>query len=389
MVTGAYDPEMSGGASLQCHALVTRLHDRVDFCVLTTTADRSLPADDERQGVTVRRIYVDAASPWSKAGATVRFVHEFLRLRRRFSIVHLHGFSQKSILLVLLALTWRKKIAIKLTSVGHDDPATMARRGGLTYWCYTRASAFFAVSPRFVDAYAAAGLPAARLRLIANGVDAQRFRPAATPDERRLLRAELGLPPTATIVLFVGFFSAQKRPHLLFDAWRRFEESTRAGSLLLFIGATQSPYYEIDPNLADGMRTAAADAGLLPQVRFVEHTDAIERFYRAADVFVLPSVREGLPNALLEAMATGLACISTDLEGVTSTLIAHGHNGLLVPVDDGAALEAALGRVTADPVSAARMGAEARRTIDAHYDLAQVSEQYFDAYQSLPQSCAG
>src|SRR5438132_4859848 len=135
MVTGAYFPELSG-AGLQCRALVRSLRDRVDFSVLTTTADGSLTIDDLQDGVPVHRIFVDPASLWSKMLATLRFMRAFIRRSRQFSIVHLHGFSQKSILLVGLALLSRKQVAIKLTSVGHDDPVSIRRRGRLAFWCY-------------------------------------------------------------------------------------------------------------------------------------------------------------------------------------------------------------------------------------------------------------
>src|SRR5262245_55050453 len=133
MVIGAYYPELSGGG-LPCREIVTRLRNRARFTVLTTTADPSLPENDERDGVPVYRVRVDPASAWSKVRATLRMTTTFLRTRRRFDIVHLHGFSQKSVLMVLLARLCSKRLMITLTSVGHDDPVSMQRRGALTYW---------------------------------------------------------------------------------------------------------------------------------------------------------------------------------------------------------------------------------------------------------------
>src|SRR2546428_889932 len=109
LVMGAYYPELSG-AGLQTRSLVRTLADRVDFTVLTTTADASLALADRQDGIEVYRIPVNPASAWSKLAAIVRFTNAFVRLSRRFSIVHLHGFSQKSILVVALARLARKKI---------------------------------------------------------------------------------------------------------------------------------------------------------------------------------------------------------------------------------------------------------------------------------------
>jgi glycosyltransferase involved in cell wall biosynthesis len=381
MVTGAYYPEMSG-AGLQCRALVNQLRHHVAFTVLTTTADTSLPIDDVQDGVPVHRVFIDPRSWWSKTTGTIRLTVAFLRNAGRFSIVHFHGFSQKSILLICLARLKKKRIAIKLTSVGHDDPASMSRRGRFAYWCYSRSDLFFAVSPRFEESYDAAGLPRVRFRLIPNGVDCERFRPA-TPGEREALRRELDLAPDGRIVLFVGFFSQEKRPDLLFDAWAKLAESVAPDSTLVFVGATRSPYYEIDKGMADRIRQLAHELGLDRRVRFVEMTHEIERFQRVADIFVLPSLREGMPNALLEAMASATACIATRLEGVTDTIIDHERNGLLVPPSDGSALRAALRRCFENREWARALGVEARRTVKERYELNAAAGQYFNAYCEL------
>lgn len=381
MVTGAYYPELSG-AGLQCRSLVQALAGDVDFSILTTTTNRRLPARDTRDGVGVMRVFVDPSSVWSRTVAALRIIRAFAAEARRFSIVHLHGFSSKSILIVVLALLGGKKIALKLTSFGDDDPLSIRRRGWLTAWCYRRANLFLAVSPRFVESYAAAGLPSDRLLIIANGVDLQRFRPVHGA-ARAALRRDLGLPADALVVLFVGFFSREKQPHVLFDAWAEAVAATSPDAVLQFVGATRSSYHEVDETLVDDIRARAAALGLATRVRFVEQTLEIERFHGAADIFVLPSLREGLPNALLEAMSCGAACIATRLAGITDHIITGGENGVLVPPGDGAALARALAALAADPGARARMGAEARRTIEARYALSITADSHLRAYRRL------
>ncbi len=206
MVTGAYHPELSG-AGLQCRTLVRQLGTAVDWTILTTTADPSSAGVDLQDDVTVHRVFINPGSRWSKVLAAVRFAGVFFRDSRRFSIVHLHGFSQKSVITMGLAWLTRKRVAIKLTSVGHDDPISMRNRGGLAYWCYRRAAMWFAISPRVMALSQEAGLPPERMRVIPNGVDIVRFRPPA-PGERSAIRQALGWIATGPIVLFVGFFSA-------------------------------------------------------------------------------------------------------------------------------------------------------------------------------------
>ena len=176
MVTGAYYPEVSG-AGLQCRELVRALRDRVTFTVLTTSTDSSLPAAGEVDGVPIYRVVVDVSRVGSKLAAALRLTSTFIRLRGQFDIVHLHGFSQKSLLLVLLAKLFRKKLVLKLTSVGHDDPLSMRRRRRMAFWCYSRADLYLGVSPRLQQLYQSSGLPRERFWLIPNGVDLERFRP--------------------------------------------------------------------------------------------------------------------------------------------------------------------------------------------------------------------
>ena len=381
MVTGAYYPELSG-ASLQCRELVRRLRTSIRFTILTTTADRTLPALDEQDGVPVHRVFIDPSNPWSKIVGALRFTRVVLSNRHRFSIVHLHGFSQKSILLVWLARLSRRPVVLKLTSVGHDDPVSMKARGGLAYRCYMRAALYVGVSSRMKVLYERVGVPLSRFRLIPNGVDLDRFRSRHSA-ERQAMRRQLGLSGNGLMFLFVGFFSTEKCPDKVFDAWASLAKAPAAVGPLVFVGATRSRYYEVDRELAEQIRLRARVLNLESRVIFVEKTLHIDRYYGAADIFVLASLREGLPNALMEAMASGMACVSSHLEGVTEDLIEDGVNGLLTPPGDVPALEAAFRFLVEHPDRASEMGIRARETIEARFGIERIAQQYLEAYRTL------
>ncbi len=388
MVVGAYYPEMSG-AGLQCRTLIGRLRHSVDFIVLTTTARPQWPTPDVEQGTPVHRVFVEPRSILSKMRGLWLFTAVFLRLRHRVDIVHLHGFSQKSVLIIALAYLTRRKIAIKLTSFGDDDPEAIARRGWLAFLAFRQADLFFAVSPRFRASYDAARLPADRFRLIPNGVDLERFTPASA-EERQSTRRSLGLPIDAFVVLFVGFFSREKQPDLMFDAWAAFARDY-PDTVLVFVGATLSNYYEIDGSLAARIRARATGAGLVERLHFVESTHEIEQFHRAADVFAMPSLREGMPNALLEAMASGSACVVSLLPGITDRIVDDGRSGLLVDPADRAAWTGALRRLALEPTLRVRLGAEARRTAIERFGLGETARAYLSCYGELlgDAPCAG
>jgi glycosyltransferase involved in cell wall biosynthesis len=380
-VTGAYHPEISA-AGVQCRAAAAALGDRVRFSVLATAVDRALPEVEIVDGVMVYRVPVDVRDRTSKMRATLRLASRLAKTGRAADVIHVHGFSQKNVPVAMMAKLAGTPVVLTLHTAGQDEPDVVRARGRLAYWAFRSADLVLSVSPSLSDRYLGAGLPAARLRLVPNGIDTNRFRPADAA-ERRALRRELGWPETAPIVLFVGFFSRDKRPDLLFRVWRNLAATAGSGAMLVYVGATAQPYYEIDDSLSREIRNGAEAIGRGSQVRFVSPTNEVEKHFRAADVFVLPSAREAHPLALLEAMASGLTCLATRLPGATNVIIDDGVNGRLFPVDDEAALARALHDALTDRPHAAAMGVRARETVETRYDIRQTAERWRAAYAEV------
>ena len=138
MVTGAYHPELSGGG-LQCQAIVDALGSEIAFAVLATCTDPSLPSVDEVDGTPVRRVSVDVTSRRSRLDAAVAFTRAFFALSSSFDLVHLHGFSQKSALAVLLAKLLGKPVVVTMHTAGQDEPAGVRTRSWLGYRAYRSA----------------------------------------------------------------------------------------------------------------------------------------------------------------------------------------------------------------------------------------------------------
>jgi glycosyltransferase involved in cell wall biosynthesis len=380
MVTGAYAPETSG-ASLQCRNLIRALRDRADFTVLTTSTDPALPWNSIVDDTQVRRVTVDPNSHSSKAFAIERMASSFLELASGIDIVHLHGVSQKSMLVIALAKLLGKTIVIKLTSFGHDDPASIRAKGALTWAAYRQADRFIGVTPRFAEGFDATGLEESRFVFIPNGVDLDRFKPSSV-GVRAEFQNQLRIPTGDPVILFVGSFSPEKNPDVLFEAWLSlFERGVR--STLVLVGATQGPYYEIDAGIADRIKSKVAKRGVGESVVFVEAADNIEHYFRAADVFALPTAREGLPNVLLEAMASGVPPVITRLEGVTDWIVTPGVTGELVAVVDSKDFADAIEGLLASRERREAMGAAARAHVAAHFSLGATAQQTLDLYQEL------
>jgi glycosyltransferase involved in cell wall biosynthesis len=151
----------------------------------------------------------------------------------------------------------------------------------------------------------------------------------------------------------------------------------------VFVGATDPALFELEGRLGEQLQARANAQGVGDRVSFVAPTNRIEDYYRAADLLVMPSLREGLPNVVLEAMACGLPVVASRLPGSTDTIIEDDVNGLLVPAGDGAAFAAAIDRVLSDGGLAARLGGAARRTAETRYDIRMVAGRWLDVYREL------
>ena len=375
MVTGAYPPEPSGGGHA-CRALLQALGGAIKPIVLTTSTDPALPPRQIVDDVLVHRVLIRSGP--ARLLDAVQLTRTARELIRDADLVHLHGFSSKAIALRALTRAAGVPMVLTLHTAGHDEPETVRRRGRLAWRAYGAMDRYVAVSPRLA-ARGREWLPADRLVEIPNGIDLARFAPV-DPEQRRLLRRALELPKDALLVLFVGYFSQDKGPQRIFQAWRTIAEAFPRCHIL-FVGATRPGHGEIDPSLAPSIRDASALLGLSERVHLIERSARIEAYYQTADLFAFPSVREAMPMALLEAMAAGLACVAIRLPQATDALIDHGVSGWLTDTHPDNLVDA-LRTLLPDAQRRAAMGRAARQTA-ARYDIAHAARAHLALYDAL------
>jgi glycosyltransferase involved in cell wall biosynthesis len=143
-----------------------------------------------------------------------------------------------------------------------------------------------------------------------------------------------------------------------------------------------------DGPLRAALAESAERLGVASHVELLGDRADVRDVLAALDVFVLPSRTEGMSNALLEAMATGLPVVATAVGG-TPEVIADGSSGLLVPVDDPAAMAAAIVRVLDDPSLAGRLGAAARQTVEERYGAKSMVRRLEAVYAAVANSGGG
>lgn len=379
MITGAYYPEISSGG-LQTRLMAAAMGGAAEVRVLTTALDLTTPRHSMVDDVDVTRIHLRSLGARSKVTATAVMAPDVVRLVRWCDLVHLHGVSSKNILVSAAAKLFSKPVVLSLHTMGADEPAPVKRSGLLSWWAFRSAARYLSVSTALRQSYLDAGLPADRIEQVGNGIDSDEFSPAS-PDEKRRLRRALGLDPDRPLVLFVGFFSQDKQPRALFDAWLRLRDVHAIETSLVYVGATKSDYYEVDESLAGRMRTDAEAHGLGDRLTLTGSLHDVHEYFRLADVFVLPSRREGLPVALMEAMSCALPCVASRLPGATDTLIEDGVSGLLVPPGDVAAFADAIRMILNDRPGASQMGAAARAIIVERFGAGTIAARWLANYR--------
>jgi glycosyltransferase involved in cell wall biosynthesis len=198
-----------------------------------------------------------------------------------------------------------------------------------------------AVSEATADVARRAGVPAERIARVENGVDVEAVRAAALAG-RRGARGELCASDDDIVLLCLGRLSPEKGQRVLLEALRDPLLASVSRLVVALVGdGPERPALEA---------LARGDA----RVRFLGWREDPHRWLGAADLFVLPSLSEGLPVALLEAFAVGLPCVATSVGGVPAALEGA---GVLVPAGDPGALAADLGPLLASPAERARLAA--------------------------------
>ncbi len=209
-------------------------------------------------------------------------------------------------------------------------------------------------------------MPRRKLRLLGNGVDLDRFHP--DPVTRAEVRAELGLTEDQIAVGLVARLVAEKGVPELLEAARRLDDR----QVLFIIGPKD---LEKSDAIPEEMLTRAEADG----VRFLGMRKDVDRLYTGLDIFVLPSHREGFPRAAMEAAASGLPVVATDIRGCRQ-VVEPGVNGFLFPVGDVDALTAAITSIGSDPGLRERMSAGSIERAMANFDERQVVTKVMSAY---------
>jgi sugar transferase (PEP-CTERM/EpsH1 system associated) len=252
-----------------------------------------------------------------------------------------------------------------------------------------RRNFFRRATARWVDGYIAVsedlrrwltevvGIEPGKVQTILNGVDTERFQPAELADKSSR-KAQQGFGPNQVLVGTVGRLDPVKDQQRLLRACAGLRERhPNLGLVLVGDGPCREPLEKLAGELQWG-----ADC------RFMGLRSDVPEMYRLLDVFVLPSIAEGISNTILEAMASGLPVVATAVGG-NGELVVAGETGALVPAEDERALGRALELYLGNPALRREHGAAGRRRAVESFSLERMVAGYQEAYLSVLAERAG
>jgi glycosyltransferase involved in cell wall biosynthesis len=369
LVCSSYPPVVGGSeveAQRVCSALIKRGHQ----VTVATTGGAPMPPLrkwTDPAGVPVR-IY---AARWSGVMKDVVYAISvawlLIRERRNYQAVY---FLMQGLHLAVglpVARLLGKTILMKVGGSGVLSAMALSPTGRLEIrWLRKWADCVMILNDGMRTEALAARLPADKLLWMPNPVDTEHFSPV--PDaQRRQLRAQHGLPPDASVIIYTGRLAPEKSLPVLVEAFAMVRHK-RPQAYLVLVGDGPMRTSLTEQTQRLGCQDNTCFVGTVPP-------SEIPRWLQMADVFTLVSPSEGFPCALVEAMSVGLASVVSDIPAIRQ-LVQPEQHGLLAPPGDAAAVSVALIRLLDDQELRTRMGAEARRSVKDRYAIERVLERY-------------
>jgi glycosyltransferase involved in cell wall biosynthesis len=288
--------------------------------------------------------------------------------RRQVELVHSFLYRGNVVAMLAARRARRRPLAVwgqhSLIATSEGRLTAMAAR-----WTLPLADRVVAVADAVRDMLVGVDhVPPERIEVIGNGVDSARFRPA----DGGAVRRALGLPPDAVVVGTVGRLVPEKGQRSLVEAVAL---GCRRGLPLALVVAGDGPERAALAALADRL-------GIGPRVHLLGFQRELPRLYPAFDLFVLSSLEEASPLALLEAMACGVPAVVTPVGGMPA-IIDRGECGLLAASGAPGDLLRPIARLAAEPALRRCLGQAGRHRIEREYDLAVTVRRHEELYEAM------
>ena len=344
------DFDRIGGYELQALSLAAHYQRNGVRSFLVSNGGGGLAGREERLGVVIHRLPPSPPHRPNWAALFTSFLTFLESHRHEYDVIHCHALTFLAACCARIGRILGKPVVVKVATERdvreyHENRSLHFR---LFFRWLKRADRLLCLSESIQREAIACGFRREQAVIAPNGVDTERFAPAS-PAARAQARAAAGVG-NEFCLLFVGRLVERKGVDVLLRALAASQRARSSRLLVVGDGPERARLEQI-----------AKETGIEAQVRFLgEHAD-VAPFHACADALVFPSRLEGLPNALLEAMASGLPSIATRIGGCVDVMTEQ--SGLLVPPDDVPALAAAIDNLVRDPGRCAALAAAGRQRV--------------------------
>jgi glycosyltransferase involved in cell wall biosynthesis len=331
------------------------------------------------EGVVINRVRSngDRTSYWKRLGG---IMGALIRRRGRFDIALFHSPNYDAVYascLVGRLLGW--KTVYKMTLYRSDDLLSIretGKFGRVRLAALQHADGFISISEPLNRTFKDAGFCESKLLKVTQGADTTRLKPS-DPTSKRLARLHLGIPERSPVVLFCGAVIYRKGVDLLVEAWSQVQKHVD-GAILIMVGPNHRDGFEEpeDRRFSEAIERRIGELQLNESVRLTGYQKEMEIFYRASDVFVLPSRAEGCPNVVAQAMASGLPCIVSQLDGASEEFFRDGESGLIVRSEDPCQYARYIISLLTEEDTARRIGQQARKRAEERFDIERNADSY-------------
>ena len=357
-----------GGTEANTYDLVTHMADDFlnELCFLSKRGPTG--EDLEREGFEV--YYLPLANPRAIPILVLR-LYRLLR-SNRYDIVYLSGLKANFLGRVLGKLSGHKKI---LGGLWSKYPSGIKKLW--TLWLdrltFSLSLGYVSNSQAAIDFLVAHGYNRRKFWMIHNGIDIKPFY-ARSDEEKGAIKREYELPSEKLIITCVANLRPPKGHEYLVRALHELKGET-TDFLALLVG---------DGPLREKLQGLVQKLGLEEQVRFLGSRDReeIPKILSITDIFVLPSLLEGLPTVVIEAMAAGCPVVATAVAG-TPEVVIDGKTGFLVNSRDSEALAQEIAQLLKDPLLRQKMGETGVRRVEEHFALEKMVRSYEALYRDL------
>jgi glycosyltransferase involved in cell wall biosynthesis len=300
-----------------------------------------------------------------------------LRHRHRYDIVHGPLLMDSCIICALATFLLGKPSVVKIGSAGEFGDVSRFRQNrlrGLLRLCLRKITRFVCLTGE-ISREVSEGLKVEEKKIIRipNGVDVLTQIPV-TAMERSEFLEKMGFGAYEKIVLFVGRLEKKKRVSMLIEAWRQVCAKCDCAKAHLIIAG--------DGSLRPDLERDCHGYGLSNAVTFFGETSDVGSLMRISDIFVLPSVSEGMANVFLEAMAHGLPIVATR-SAASMELFEHHADAMLFESDSVDQLADQIRFLLKNKEACHELGAAARKKVETRYNLGDIAEQYSALYRSM------